>query len=168
MGAILGKSKSVPNLEKVNGHEKEVMMNSNNHIDGTTTLGKKIKKKKERISNRKSLDLKVDKYTSTDGSVISSSSSSYIKQLVNGSGYNNVSYDDQINLINQSEIPSKDVLELRDACIRRGIISPEMNTVTLRNSIEQDHQENTTNILEESTNETVTTVVTNNEQQVES
>jgi hypothetical protein len=173
MGTILGKSKSVLMSEKANGHTKEVIINSNNHnMDGTTTLEKKLKKKKEKISNKKSSDLKADKYTSTDGNAISTSSA-YIKQLVRGSRSNHVLYDAQVNLINQSETPSQDVLELRNACIRRGIISAETNNITLPTSIEQDQQENITNTVEESTNETATIVVTNdqpiqNEQQVES
>jgi len=172
MGATLGKIKNSPISEKVNGHEKQVITNSNNHMNGTTTLEKKIKKKKEKLSKKKSEDLKVDKYTSTDGSAISSSS--YIKHLVGTTGSTNLSYDPQVNSTNHSKTPSKDVLELREACIRRGIISPETNAVTLPISIEQEQQENTTNTIEESTNETATTVVTNNEpiqneqQQVES
>ncbi len=158
MGATLGKSKSVPISEKVNGHEQKVSIISNNHNDGTTTLEKKIKKKKERISKKKSSDIKLDKYTSTDGSAIPSSST-YIQQLVSP-GYHNLSFDDQGNLTNPSNIPSKDVLELREACIRRGIISPETNAVILSTPKEQDHQEN---IVEESINEIVTEVVTNNE-----
>jgi len=173
MGAVVSKSKSVLLSEKANGHAKEVKIDSNNHnMDGTTTLERKLKKKKEKISNKKSLDVKADKYTSTDGNAISTSSA-YIKQLVRSSGSNYHLYDTQGNLINQSETPSQDVLELRNACIRRGIISAETNNITLPTSIEQDQQENITNTVEESTNETATTVVTNdepiqNEQQAES
>jgi hypothetical protein len=151
MGATLSKGKSLSILNKVNRQEKEL-------IDGTTTLEKKIKKKKGKLSIQKSLGIKVDKYTTTDGNAISSSSSSsaYIKQLVNGSGSNHHLYDSQY-----SGTPSKDVLELRDACIRRGIISPELNTITLLTlPIEQE------NIIEQSPDEIPPAIiVTNNEEE---
>jgi hypothetical protein len=151
MGATLSKGKSLSILNKVNRQEKEL-------IDGTTTLEKKIKKKKGKLSIQKSLDIRVDKYTTTDGNAISSSSSSsaYIKQLVNGSGSNHHLYDSQY-----SGTPSKDVLELRDACIRRGIISPELNTITLLTlPIEQE------NIIEQSPDEIPPAIiVTNNEEE---
>jgi len=155
MGATLGKGKNFSTSGKVNGHKKELITKSDNHLDGTTTLEKKIKKKKANLSNRKSLDIKVDKFTSTDVNAISSSSTSaaYIKQLVNGSGSNHHLYDAQMNSSNYSGTPSKDVLELRDACIRRGIISPEMNIITLPTPIEQTPDESTPAI-----------VVTNNEE----
>jgi hypothetical protein len=151
MGATLSKGKSLSILNKVNRQEKEL-------IDGTTTLEKKIKKKKGKLSIQKSLDIRVDKYTTTDGNAISSSSSSsaYIKQLVNGSGSNHHLYDSQY-----SGTPSKDVLELRDACIRRGIISSELNTITLLTlPIEQE------NIIEQSPDEIPPAIiVTNNEEE---
>lgn len=153
MGAKLGKSKSLPISEKVNGHDT----NTSTHLDGTVTLDKRTKKKKEKVSNKKSFDIKVDKYTSTDANAIpittttTTTSSTYIKHLALNSGSNNIAYDAQSNKTSYSETPSKDVQELRDACIRRGIISPETNAITLSNSIEQE--------------ESIygTTIVTNNE-----
>jgi hypothetical protein len=64
-----------------------------------------------------------------------------------------------MNSSNYSGTPSKDVLELRDACIRRGIISPEMNIITLPTPIEQE------NTIEQTPDEsTPAIVVTNNEE----
>ncbi|CAF2412220.1 unnamed protein product [Rotaria sp. Silwood2] len=173
MGATLGKSKSGLISEKTNEQEKSVTTTSNNHIDGTSTLEKMFKKKTERNSDKKSSHAKVDKYTSTDGGIISSSSSC-IKQLVGDSKCNNVSYDVhsvEMDSTYQSETPSKDILEFRDACVRRGIISSETNNFLLLASKEQNYQ---ANIVDESTNETSTAIITNNElvkndqQQVES
>ncbi len=166
MGAILGKSKSVPISQKANGQENEVFTAANHHSDGTTTLERKIKKKKEKISSKKSTDTMVDKFTSTDGSVISPSSSTYIKHLVSGPGYNRSSYDAQITATNHSETPSKDVLELRDACIRRGIFSPETISGTIPTPIEQDVQENTANTVEESTSEVAPAAVVTNDESI--
>jgi hypothetical protein len=157
MGATLGKSKGLSISSKVNGQEKLL-------INGTTTLEKKNKKKKSKLSIPKSLDIKVDKFTATDGSAISASSSSaYIKQLVNGSGSNHHLYDGQMNSSQYSGTPSKDVLELRDACIRRGIISPDMNIITFPTSpVEQE------NPVEQSTDEIPPAIViTNNEEEEE-
>ncbi|CAF3414733.1 unnamed protein product [Rotaria sp. Silwood1] len=163
MGAKLGKRKSVLVSEKTNEQEKSVFTTSNNHIDGTTTLEKMFKKTTEKNSDKKSSNPKVDKYTSTDGGIISSSSSC-IKQLIGSAKYNNRTSDvhtAETNSINQSGTPSKDVLEFRDACVRRGIISPETNNFALLTSTEQNYQANT---VDESTHETSTTVVMNNEQ----
>jgi hypothetical protein len=171
MGATLGKSKAWLISEKVNGQEKQVPMISSKHTNKTTTLDRKTKKK-EKLSNKKSSDTMIDKYTSTDGGVVSSSA--YIKHLVSGSG-RQLSLDSlnpQGNSRRQSETPSKDVLEFRDACIRRGIISPETINATVPSSIEQDYQVNTENTVEESTNEILTTndeqVQNEQQQQVES
>lgn len=104
-----------------------------------------MKKKKAKISNKKSLDSKVDKFTSTE---LNGNSSDYIKHLVNGSKAPRLSqYEARASVSNQSGTPSKDVLELRDACIRRGIISPEMSIVITPAPIEQDV------FVEESSNE---------------
>ena len=129
MGATLGKSKSLPISDNVNS---DLTI-----INGGATMEKKIKKKKPKLSNKKSLDSKVDKYTSTE---INGNPSDYIKHLVNGSTAPRLSqYEARMSVSNQSGTPSKDVLELRDACIRRGIISPEMSIIiTPAPPIEQD------------------------------
>ncbi|UJR21392.1 hypothetical protein I4U23_024482 [Adineta vaga] len=79
-----------------------------------------------------------------------------------------MSYDSlngQDNSRRQSDAPSKDVLELRDACIRRGIIKPETSTATVSTANEQEYE---VKIVEESTNDTSTINVMNKEEQVES
>ena len=173
MGGQLGKSKNVSISGKPKEHEKEVITipNGTTSSEDIKQAEKKIKKYKIKTLNRKSSMTTVDKSTSTDGCVVSSSSS--IKKLVGGYGYatnNNLSYDAdtvEANVAYSSETPSKDVLEFRDACFRRGIISGEMNTITVPILIEQNDQENNLNTVEESTNETTTTtttVVTDNDQ----
>lgn len=162
MGAKLGRSKSLPISEKVNGQGYEVITGTSEaHIDGTASTGTKNKKKKKRpkLSNQKSWDSKIDKFTSTEGNT---NSSNYIKQLVNGSASNRPSYDARTSLSNYSATPSKDVLELREACIRRGIISSEMPVIVTPAPIEQE------NLVEESTNETVAVVTNDEEVQLES
>ncbi|CAF3783603.1 unnamed protein product [Rotaria sordida] len=168
MGAKLGKSKSLLISEKINEQDKSMITNSNNHTNGTIiTLEKKFKKNTEKSSNKKSSNTKVDKYTSTDGGIISPLPSSSIKQLVDGSRCNNLLSDVhtvETNSIYQSETSSKDVLEFRNACIRRGIISPETNNFILLTSKEQNYQVNTVN---ESTDETTTRAVGTNNAQVQ-
>ena len=133
MGAKLGKSKSLPISSQDNELNK---LNSNPTINGSATLEKKNKRKKGKLSNQKSWDVKVDKFTSTE---INCNASDYIKHLVNGSTITRLSYEARTSVSNQSGTPSKDVLELRDACIRRGIISPEMSIViTPAPEIEQE------------------------------
>lgn len=151
MGAKLGKSKSLPISEQDNEVNQ---VNSNPSINGSTTQEKKNKKKKGKLSNRKSWDVKVDKFTTTE---VNGNSSAYIKHLVNGTAMTRLSHGARTSVSNQSGTPSKDVLALRDACIRRGIISPEMtivitpapeieqevfieDTAIVSNELEEDHQ----------------------------
>ena len=159
MGAKLGKN--IPVSEKVNGHTKEVKNISTNHIDGTTTLDRKSKKKKEKIIKQKSLDIKEDKFTSTEGTN-DPLATTYVKHLVTGYASNShLSYDAQSFTTNLSDTVNKDILEFRDACIRRGIISPETNCVTLETPIVQDQQEKIPDTIEEPT---YGTTVNNDEQ----
>ncbi|CAF1106696.1 unnamed protein product [Rotaria sordida] len=141
MGAKLGKSKSLLISEKINEQDKSMITNSNNHTNGTIiTLEKKFKKNTEKSSNKKSSNTKVDKYTSTDGGIISPLPSSSIKQLVDGSRCNNLLSDVhtvETNSIYQSE-------------------TPKTNNFILLTSKEQNYQVNTVN---ESTNETTTRAV---------
>jgi hypothetical protein len=164
MGAKFGKRRTITIAQKTNGQQKEITpVTSNNHVDETTAVEKKPKKK-ERVSNRPSVDSKVDKFTNTDSGVISSTP--YINQLAGRSGSNNLSYDNlhtRINSVDRCVTPSKDALDLRNACIRRGIISAETNAITLRDSVELDYEANT-----ELINETSSSVFLDNEQEIES
>jgi hypothetical protein len=172
MGSQLGKSKSVSISGKTSGQEKAVIITSNGTTsnEGIKQVEKKIKKDKKKNFYNKLSKTNVDKGTNTDGYVISPSST--IKRLVGASGcvvHDNLSYDahsTQEYSGYRCETPSKDVLELRDACVRRGIISAETISVTVPISNEQDYQENNLDTAQESTNETTTTtkVVTDNEQ----
>jgi hypothetical protein len=141
MGAKFGKRKTITISEKTNGHQKEKKsITPTNHTDGTTTVEKL--KKKEKISKQSSVDSKVDKCTNTDSGVISSTAS--IKRVIGGSACDNISFDNgngRVNSVDRCETPSKDVIELRNACIRRGIISAETNPITLRKSYLFDSQD---------------------------
>lgn len=169
MGAILGKPKSSSstsgtNVSKVNGHNKETLVISTHQNGKTGTLEKK-NKKKELIKKKKSIDGMIDKSTGTEGDVISSSA--YIRRLVNANGcyISNDSLNGQGISRRQSDTPSKDVLELRDACIRRGIITPETSMATIPTAAEQGYE---VNIVEEPINDTPVTNVANEEEKVES
>ncbi|CAF1504457.1 unnamed protein product [Adineta ricciae] len=169
MGAILGKSKSSSStagttVSKVNGHKKETL-DIYTHQNGKTGTLEKKSQKKELIKKKKSTDEMIDKCTGTDGEVISSSA--YIRRLVtaNGCYISNDSLNGQGISRRPSDTPSKDVLELRDACIRRGIITPETSIATLPTAAEQGYE---VNIVEEPINDTPTTNVVNDEEKVES
>ena len=140
---------------------------TNGHHD---TPEKNLKKKKK-ISSSSSSSKKVDKSTSIDVGLISPSSST-IKYLVGSSGHpipENLSYDTYPSHSTAADHPSQDVLELRDACIKRGIISPEscsMYRVASREEVQQSSPEvilvpPTENVPEETTPETPIVLVTN-------
>ena len=155
MGAKLFKTgRAVPISEQ----NKELNTISTYRINETATLQRKIKNPKEKHSNKRSPNTRLDKCTNTNTGVISSSL--YIKRTVGGPKCNKRSNTATVNSTHQSKILSKDILEFRDACIRRGIISPEINAFVLPISNEQDHQ---TNIVNKSTDETLTTVDVNKE-----
>ncbi|CAF1019029.1 unnamed protein product [Adineta steineri] len=157
MGAKLGKNTHTTISKKLSGQEKEATTVSNNHyLKKASTLERKTKKK-EHVSNKKSADAVMDKYTSTDGDIIPSSA--YIRKLVIGPGCN-LSYDSLNGLTTsrrQSDAPSKDVLEFRDACIRRGIISRDTACSIISTCNEEENQVDT---VEQSTNERITTTIT--------
>lgn len=155
MGAKLGKIKTLSISGKSNQTEKTKIVTSNNHSNKTTTLEKQFKKKKEKTSNAKA-----DKYTDTaDGTQISLP---YSIKLCGVSRSNNRLHDvhnAEVNSINQFETSNKDILEFREACLRRGIISQEMNTRLLLVSSELNNQANTV----ESIAEISPITITNNE-----
>jgi len=150
MGAQVGKSKRFTITRQVNGQKKELYSSTSNQpIDGIVTLDRKQEKKSNKYGRQKSLDLRFDKSTGTEiyrpGSL--STSTSCIKHVVNQSVSNSFPYDAQSYTASHSEMASKDVLEFREACIRRGIISPEFCYTNFPASIDEDQQNE---ILEES------------------
>ena len=145
MGAIMGKSKSVPISNGVT--KTTARTNGISKLNGNLfQTGPKLKK--PTTTKGKPSKGKVDQSTSTDCGFVPSPSVSCIRQLVSGSDV--------------SGVPSKDVLDLRDACIRRGIISAECNVVRVSVASEGDHQQTqTVTVVEESVKEITLPTVTN-------
>ena len=145
MGAIMGKSKSVPIS---NGATKTTTRSNGTSKFNGHLLQAGSKLKKPMATKGKPSKGKVDQSTSTDGVFVSSPSVPCIRQLVTGS--------------NVSGVPSKDVLDLRDACIRRGIISAECNVVRVSVASEGDEQQAVSvTVVEESVQEITLPTVTN-------
>ena len=129
MGGKLGKAQQTMNSQKITGQTNGVATNNHREHRSSGDSSKLLKKKKEKTVSK---DL-VDKSTSTDGSAVVPSSSA-IKHLVGYTTHDNLSHDAftcQFNDSHSSETPSRDVLEFRDACYRRGIISVQFHPVQL-------------------------------------
>lgn len=148
MGAKQGKTKNISISEKLDENEKLVKSTSNDQMNGTTTLEKKVHKRSAKTSKSK-----VNQCTSTEGGFISTLLRT--KHLANGSNCNKTSHD--VNSCDiKSEVSMKDILDFREACMRRGIISSATIKFGSEFSNEQDHQINH--------QENLKTVVSNNEQ----
>jgi hypothetical protein len=151
MGGKLGKT-SHASISSYNlPQENDTQTNCCN--DQSTTHDNRIqtvKKDKEKKKREKSMSTcKADKSTSTDGEIIAPSSST-IKYLIGQSSYamhDSLSYDTLEGHVNGNHLldsPSKDVLELRDACVRRGIISPECHS--MHRLISYEDEQSRTNV----------------------
>lgn len=138
---------------------------TNGHQSATTE--KKSKTKKEKASSVK----RVDKSTSIDIDIITASSAT-IKYLVGSAGHpipDNLSCDAFSGHSAAADHPSKDVLELRDVCIKRGIVSPEYYSMYRSASKDEVRLRSTESIPleqppQESTNETSIVPVTDIDQ----
>ena len=127
MGGKLGKAQQTINSMKITGQANGVATKTHRDHQDSNGSAKLMKKKKEKTSSNG----QVDKSTSTDGGVVVPSSST-VKHLVGYVTQDNLSHDAfmcQSNCSHSSETPSRDVLELRDACFRRGLISAEFHPV---------------------------------------
>jgi hypothetical protein len=176
MGAKLTKSKSLSISGKTKEQQTEIMTtveNTNNHLDISTnddnkqTAKNKNKKKKEEKSNKKSSTTKVDKSTNTENCVLPSSS--FAEQLVgeqvspvtNPASLEIKTIPTNVAYLLESELPNKDIQELRETCFQNGIISTEFHSDNQQSSNEHNYQANNLNIAEEAVNNAPATIVTN-------
>lgn len=129
MGGKLGKAQQTINSMKINGQVNGVATKKHRDLQESNGSAKLMKKRKEKTLSKGQMD----KSTSTDGGVVVPSSST-VKNLVGYVTQDNISHDAftcQRNGSHSSGTPSRDVLELRDACFRRGIITAEFRPVQL-------------------------------------
>jgi hypothetical protein len=124
MGSQLAKKPTTNGTNKVNEHKNGVG-NVHHLLERfeRTDRPKAMKKKREKTLSAS----KIDKSIGTDNGLLSSSAS--VRHLVVRSGstkIDSLSHDGVIHCYRE-DTPSKDALELREACIRRGIVSAEFH-----------------------------------------